>query len=69
MQEHLAHSFTVRIEVVLKGILNATQVFQAVYRPCWILPGIVGSDKETHVSLQQTPLMLQEAASSTFFSL
>jgi hypothetical protein len=30
MQEHLAHSFTVRIEVVLKGILTATQVFRAV---------------------------------------
>jgi hypothetical protein len=65
--QHLAHSFPVRIELVFKGILPATWVFQSGHRLSLLETCLFNRVDETHVSSERKSLGLEPVASSSLF--
>jgi hypothetical protein len=64
---HLAHSFPVRVELVFKGILPATWVFQSGHRLSLLQTCLFNWVDETHVSRERKSVGLEPVACSTLF--
>jgi hypothetical protein len=64
-QESLVHCFPLKSELVLKGILPPTYVFQRGDRPSLFQIGLFSRVEGSYVSLQRKPSLLEAAEYST----